>query len=63
MKTVSQVKTRQEMAAEYGVSRKTFYRWLKKKSINLENGLVSPKDQESIYTTFGNPKVKKRRWI
>jgi hypothetical protein len=28
---------------EYGVSRKSFYNWLKRKEIKISNGLVSPR--------------------
>ncbi len=48
-------KTRQEIAQEYGISRKTFYNWLKREDISLQNRLVSPKEQQLIYETLGNP--------
>jgi len=48
-------KTRQEIAQEYGVSRKTFYNWLKRERIYLQNRLVSPKDQRIIYEKLGKP--------
>lgn len=48
-------KTRQEMAAEYGVDRKTFYGMLKKVGVCIPPGLVSPKYQELIYRHFGKP--------
>ena len=49
------VKTKQQMADEYGVCRKTFVRLLVKRSIRLERGLIYPKDQESIYNVLGVP--------
>jgi len=49
------VKTRQEIAQEYGISRKTFYNWLKREGISLQNRLVSPKEQKIIYEKLGNP--------
>jgi hypothetical protein len=49
------VKTKQQMADEYGVCRKTFNRLLFKKNIRLERGLISPKDQMIIYTELGIP--------
>jgi hypothetical protein len=49
------VKTRQQLADEYGVCRKTFIRLLRKKRIRLEKGLISPKDQQVIYDKLGNP--------
>jgi len=49
------VKTKQQMADEYGVCRKTFNRLLQKKHIRLERGLISPKDQLFIYQKLGSP--------
>ena len=49
------VKTKQQMAEEYGVCRKTFNRLLIKKNIKLDRGLIYPKDQLTIYTKLGNP--------
>jgi hypothetical protein len=49
------VKTKQQMADEYGVCRKTFNRLLMKKRIKLERGLISPKDQMFIYDKLGIP--------
>lgn len=49
------VKTRQQIADEYGISRKTLYSWLKKEKIELPRSLVSPKEQNIIYDRFGNP--------
>ncbi len=53
-----QTKTREEVAALYGVSRKTFYKWLSKSEINLpERTLITPKQLEKIYDTFGVPET------
>ena len=49
------VKTKQQMADEYGVCRKTFNKFLQKKQIKLERGLISPKDQMNIYSKLGIP--------
>lgn len=49
------VKTKQQMAYEYGVSRKTFQKLLQKRQIILNRGLIYPKDQESIYNELGLP--------
>jgi hypothetical protein len=49
------VKTKQQMAFEYGVSRKTFHKLLQKRQIILERGLIYPKDQENIYNELGFP--------
>ena len=48
-------KTRQEIAAEYGVHRRTLLRWLKRASIDLPKGLVCPRNQFIIYSVFGFP--------
>ncbi len=53
-------KTRQEIASEYGISRKTLSRWLKNKQIILSTGLVKRKDLELIYQTFGWPDISKK---
>jgi hypothetical protein len=49
------VKTKQQMADEYGVCRKTFNKLLLKKRIKLDRGLISPKDQLNIYAKLGVP--------
>jgi hypothetical protein len=49
------VKTRQQMADEYGVCRKTFNKLLSKKHIKLGRGLILPKDQFIIYDKLGIP--------
>ena len=51
------VKTKQQMADEYGVCRKTFNKWLLKKNIQLDRGLISPKDQMIIYSKLGLPSL------
>lgn len=51
------VKTKQQMAHEYGVSRKTFHKLLKKRQIILDRGLIYPKDQENIYNELGLPET------
>lgn len=48
-------KTRQEIAAEYGINRKTFYQWLKKANIEVSKGILSPSEQVVIYEKFGDP--------
>ncbi|MGV8095358.1 MAG: helix-turn-helix domain-containing protein [Mangrovibacterium sp.] len=54
-KLIMKVKTRQEIACEYGIDRKTFYYWLKKSSLQLPRGVVWPSDIRKIYKIFGNP--------
>ena len=50
-----QVKTRQQIAHEYGISARTLRRWLQKTDIKLPNRLLGPKEQRLIYEEFGNP--------
>lgn len=45
---MEQLKTRQQVADEIGVSRKTLYRWLKKWNIELSSGLLCPNSQKLI---------------
>lgn len=52
---ISGVKTKTQMADEYGVCRKTFVKQLKQKQIKLDNGLIYPKDQVNIYNKLGLP--------
>ncbi len=54
------VKTKQQMAEEYGVSRKTFQRLLQKRKIVLDRGLIYPKDQANIYKELGFPQSIQR---
>ena len=49
-------KTKQQIAEEYGVCTKTFNKWLKKYSIEIDRGLINPKEQEVIYLKLGIPK-------
>ena len=56
-------KTRQEIAKEFGISRRTLYRWLKAENITLRSRLVSPDEQIIIYKNIGFPEelvLKKR---
>ena len=45
---MEQLKTRQQVADEIGVSRNTLYRWLKKWNIELSSGLLCPNSQNLI---------------
>ncbi len=47
------VKTRQEIAEEFGISAKTLSRWIIKEKLQIPKGLISPKDQILIYEKFG----------
>lgn len=48
-------KTREQIATEYGISRRTLYNWLKEEGIELKRRLVLPEEQARIYMTFGLP--------
>lgn len=48
-------KTRQEIANEFGINRKTLYRWLKNENVQLKNRLITPDEQSKIYSLFGFP--------
>jgi phage antirepressor YoqD-like protein len=52
----SGVKTRQQIAKEYGVCTKTLNKWLKEEKIIIKRGLIRPKHQELIYRKIGLPK-------
>jgi methylphosphotriester-DNA--protein-cysteine methyltransferase len=49
------VKTRQEIAAEYGISPRTLRRWLKKHNIILPNRMLCPNEQKIVYNLLGSP--------
>jgi hypothetical protein len=53
---ILKAKTREEVAAEYGICVKTLKRWLKKANIILPSGLVNPSYLRIIYEAFGAPK-------
>ena len=54
-KIIIKAKTRQEIANEYGISTRTFTRWIKKAEIKLTAGLIDPYHLELIYQKFGYP--------
>ena len=49
---MTQLKTRQQVADEIGISRKTLYRWLKKWNVKLSSGLLYPDSQKFIKNYF-----------
>lgn len=51
----NKVKTREQVAQEYGISRRTFYNWLQREGIKLTNRLITPKEQQKIYDKLGRP--------
>lgn len=54
-------KTREEVAREYGVSRRTFYGWLKQADIHIQRGLLTPRDIQKIYDHFGRPEALSKK--
>jgi DNA invertase Pin-like site-specific DNA recombinase len=52
---ILRVKTRQEISVEYGIDRKTLYRWLKRANIAIPSGLIKTGSLRKIYKTFGYP--------
>jgi len=48
-------KKRKEIANEFGINRKTLYRWLKTENVQLKNRLITPDEQSMIYKLFGFP--------
>ncbi len=52
---MSNVKTRAQIAREFGISRKTLYNWLKAEKLPIKGRLLSPKQQKDIYEKFGAP--------
>jgi hypothetical protein len=60
-RSMVRARTRQEIAGEYGIDRKTFYQWLKRARLNVPGGLICPSLLEEIYNTFGNPHSKKSK--
>ncbi len=56
------VKTRQQIAEEYGIDRKTLYRWLKEKGMEFRGKRpLSLGEQALVYATFGDPEQYKER--
>lgn len=53
------VKTKQQMADEYGVCRKTFVKLLTEQNIKLGRVLISPREQLKIYQKLGLPDIRK----
>jgi len=49
-------KTRKELANEYGVTRRTLFRWLLNSNIKIPPGLIKPRELDIIYKKFGTPK-------
>lgn len=52
-------KTREQLAQEYNISRRTLYNWLKQAGICRKGKLLTPKELGRIYQKFGHPHVHK----
>jgi hypothetical protein len=50
----AKAKTKQQIAEEYGICIRTLNKWLLKWDIKLDRGLISPKEQEVIYSKLGS---------
>lgn len=46
-------KTRQQVAYELGISPRTLSRWIKRESLDVTSGLLSPREQGLIFTRLG----------
>lgn len=53
--STTKVKTRQQIASEYGYSYSTLWRRLNKHGLDLSSGLISRRWQKMIYETLGYP--------
>jgi hypothetical protein len=56
-----QFKTRTELAAEYGIDRKTLIRILAREGIVLPKGILSPEWVNTVYETLGFPPPRKTK--
>lgn len=48
-------KTREKVAAEYGICVKTLNKWLKQSELEIPRGLINPNNLEKIYSVYGKP--------
>lgn len=51
---IAKAKTKQQLAEEYGICIRTFNKWLLERNITIKRGLISPKEQEIIYSKLGS---------
>ncbi len=51
----STCKTRQQIAEEYGISRRTLYRLLNRYKIELSAGVLPPEAVQRVYQVLGRP--------
>lgn len=54
-------KTREQVAYEYGINRRTLQRWLKKDGILIPRGLIKPNDLLKIYGKYGYPMIVRQK--
>jgi transcriptional regulator with XRE-family HTH domain len=54
---IIRAKTRQEIADEYGIDRKTLNKWLIMEDLIIPSGIIKPCHLIIIYETFGVPKT------
>lgn len=52
---MEKLKTRQQIANEYGVSRRTLYNMLERGGVQLTKGYITPREQQKIYQELGPP--------
>jgi hypothetical protein len=56
---IIKAKTRQEVANEYGIDRKTLNKWFIMEDLIIPAGIIKPCHLITIYKTFGVPKSPK----
>lgn len=49
------IKSREQIAFEYGVNVRTLYRWIQNKLADLIGVTLTPRYQKKIYEEFGYP--------
>ena len=54
---MEKLKTKKEIACEFGISTKTLYRWLKANNIKIPRGLINEIDQKKIAEKLSNSKM------
>ena len=51
---IVQIKTREQLAAEYGISTKTLKKWLARENFYVKSRLFTPKEMVQIYEILGD---------
>lgn len=57
---IQEPKTKAQIAEQMGISLRTLQRWIKKHSLDIPRGLVSPKKQEELYKACGYSIIESR---